>query len=103
MTDGTDPSIEAAIGRMLTAYDALVELGETVDDEWSYVQDLSSAWRERLAAIGADRGAESLDPAVSAGLDAAIEEIGRITDPHRAIDWLSTYPQVALVALGERP
>ena len=26
-----------------------------------------------------------------------------ITDPHRAIDWLSTYPQVVLIALGERP
>jgi hypothetical protein len=103
MTDGTDPSIEAAIGRLLTAYDDLVELGETVDDEWSYVQDLSSAWRERLAAVGADRATEALDPAVSAGFDTAIEEIGRITDPHRAIDWLSTYPQVALVALGERP
>jgi hypothetical protein len=103
MTDGTDPSIEAAIGRLLTAYDDLVELGETVDDEWSYVQDLSSAWRERLAAVGADRATEALDLAVSAGFDTAIEEIGRITDPHRAIDWLSTYPQVALVALGERP
>ena len=25
------------------------------------------------------------------------------SDPHRAIDWLSTFPQVVLVALGERP
>jgi hypothetical protein len=24
-----------------------------------------------------------------------------VTDPHRAIDWLSTLPQVALAALGE--
>lgn len=30
-----------------------------------------------------------------------VEEAGRITDPHRAIDWLSTLPQVALAALGE--
>ena len=33
----------------------------------------------------------------------AIDEIGRISDPHRAIDWLSTFPQVVLLALGEPP
>jgi hypothetical protein len=103
MTDGTDRTIEAAIGRALTAYDALVELGETIDDEWSYIQDLSDAWRERLAAVVAERGSAHIDPAVAEALDAACEEIGRIADPHRAIDWLSTFPQVALLALGERP
>ena len=30
-------------------------------------------------------------------------EAAAIDDPHRAIDWLSTYPQVLLVAVGERP
>ena len=34
-------------------------------------------------------------------IDRAIDEIGLITDPHRAIDWLSTFPQVVLLALGE--
>ena len=38
-----------------------------------------------------------------AAIDRAIDEIGRIGDPHRAIDWLSTFPQVVLSALGERP
>jgi hypothetical protein len=37
--------------------------------------------------------------------DAAIEwleaEAARIADPHRAIDWLSTLPQAALLAIGE--
>lgn len=101
MTDGTQPTVDAAIGRALIAYDALVELGETVDDEWSYVQDLSEAWRGRLEGVGRERAAEVLDPAVDAAFDAAIGEIALISDPHRAIDWLSTFPQVALVALGE--
>ncbi len=39
----------------------------------------------------------------SEAVDRAIDEIGRIEDPHRAIDWLSTFPQVVLLALGERP
>jgi hypothetical protein len=101
MTDGTQPTVDAAIGRALAAYDDLVELGETVDDEWSYVQDLAEAWRGRLEDVGRDRAGELLEPAVDAAVDAAIGEILRIADPHRAIDWLSTFPQVALVALGE--
>ena len=103
MTDATGATVEAAIGRALSAYDALAELGEDIEDEWSYIQDLSEAWRDRLEAVAADRAAEPIDPAVAAAIDAAIEEIGRITDPHRAIDWLSTFPQVALLALGEPP
>jgi hypothetical protein len=103
MTDGTQLTVDAAIGRALAAYDALVELGETVEDEWSYVQDLSDAWRGRLEDVGRDRVGEVLDPAVDAAIDTAIDETARISDPHRAIDWLSTFPQVALVALGEAP
>jgi hypothetical protein len=36
-------------------------------------------------------------------VDRAIDEIRRIEDPHRAIDWLSTFPQVVLVAVGATP
>ena len=39
----------------------------------------------------------------AAAIDRAIDEIGRISDPHRAIDWLSTFPQVVLIGLGEEP
>jgi hypothetical protein len=67
------------------------------------VTDLSSAWRERLDAVDAARGAEVVDDATLAAIDRAVDEIGRISDPHRAIDWLSTFPQVVLVALGEEP
>ena len=38
----------------------------------------------------------------SDAIDEAIVEIGSIADPHRAIDWLSTFPQVVLLAIGER-
>lgn len=92
-----------AIERALAAYAELTELGEEIEDEWSYVNDLASAWRERLEAVGDARAGAILDPAVDAAIDRAIDEIGRITDPHRAIDWLSTFPQVALLALGDTP
>jgi hypothetical protein len=38
---------------------------------------------------------------VEAAIVRLIDEIGRISDPHRAIDWLSTFPQAALLALGD--
>ncbi len=44
-----------------------------------------------------------MEPTVDAAIDRLIDEVDRITDPHRAIDWLSTFPQVALLALGETP
>ena len=96
-------TVDEAIDRALAAYARLTERSEEVEDEWSYVNDLSAAWRERLeGAAGPGTGAP-LDPAVDAAIDRLIDEVDRITDPHRAIDWLSTFPQVALLALGETP
>jgi hypothetical protein len=96
-------TIQLAIDRALAAYGGLTELGETIDDEWSYVNDLSDAWRTRLLAVSDHRGDEPVASAVSVAIDRAIEEIGLIEDRHRAIDWLSTFPQVVLIALGEAP
>lgn len=96
-------TVADAIERALSAYAELTEVGEDVEDEWSYVNDLASAWRDRLEVVALARAGVSLDPAVDAAIDRAIDEIGRITDPHRAIDWLSTFPQVTLLALGETP
>lgn len=94
-------TIQSAIDRAIGAYGALAELGESIEDEWSYVNDLGEAWRTRLDAVVTRRGDEPIQDELSMAIDRAIEEIGLISDPHRAIDWLSTFPQVVLVALGE--
>jgi len=96
-------TIRDAIDRVHAAYAALGELGEEIEDEWSYVTDLTEAWRTRLDEVAADRGGEALAAEATTAVDRAIDEIGRIEDPHRAIDWLSTFPQVVLLALGELP
>jgi|SRR6187200_1292773 len=96
-------TIAGAIERALSAYAGLTELGEGIEDEWSYVNDLASAWRDRLEAVAAARGDTGIEQATDDAIERAIDEIGLITDPHRAIDWLSTFPQVTLLALGETP
>jgi hypothetical protein len=96
-------TVTTAIDVALSALEALAELGEDVDDEWQYIQDLVAAWRDRLEAVSAARGHEPIAPAVGAAIVRLADEAALIRDPHRAIDWLSTLPQVALVALGERP
>jgi hypothetical protein len=96
-------TIRDALERAIDAYLVLVEIGEGVEDEWSYVTDLSEAWRTRFDEVVARHGDTDATDETSAAIDRAIDEIGRITDPHRAIDWLSTFPQVVLVAVGARP
>lgn len=96
-------TIKPAIDRALEAYSALTERGEELEDEWSYVNELADAWRRRLAEVADRRGMEPAPEAFGAAVDRAIAEIGAITDPHRAIDWLSTFPQVVLLAVGEQP
>lgn len=100
----TDPStIADLIRRALDGYAGLISLGEAVEDEWSYVNDLAGTWTARLEAVADGRGANAASPAQADAIERALDEIASITDPHRAIDWLSTFPQVVLVAIGERP
>lgn len=90
--------------RVVAALGRLAALGETVEDEWTYIQDLQAVWTARLRAVAvADRPAGALPPLVEleAAIDRLVAEVDLIADPHRAIDWLSTLPQVTLVALGE--
>jgi 3-hydroxy-3-methylglutaryl CoA synthase len=96
-------TVHDAIERALDAYVVLEELGEQIEDEWSYVADLTDVWRTRFDEVAGHRGETDISDEVSAAIDHAIDEIARIEDPHRAIDWLSTFPQVVLVSLGERP
>ena len=96
-------TVRSTLDRALDAIDGLQQLGEEIDDEWTYVTDLGEAWRSRLEGVVAGRGDEALNEAASAAVDRAIDEVALISDAHRAIDWLSTFPQVVLVAVGERP
>jgi hypothetical protein len=96
-------TISEALDRALDAYAVLAELGEGIEDEWSYVNDLTDAWRTRFDEVVVRHGEDDASDEASAAIDRAIDEIQRIEDPHRAIDWLSTFPQVVLVAVGARP
>ena len=83
----------------LAALGVLADLGETIEDEWTYVTKLTEMGRARLHAAVPDPGA--LVPAeIASAIDTLADEAGRITDPHRAIDWLSTLPAIAELALG---
>jgi hypothetical protein len=96
-------TVDAAIDGALETLDALATLGEDVADEWQYVQDLVDAWRGRLEEVAIGRSGEALTPERGAAVVRVSVEAGMIEDPHRAIDWLSTFPQVVLATLGERP
>jgi hypothetical protein len=86
--------------RAAVAYSALADLAESVEDEWQYVTDLVDAYLPGIRALaGADGGRPPAMEAVAA-VDEAIAEIGLISDPHRAIDWLSTVPPVVALAWG---
>ncbi len=94
-------SIPALAERIVDAIGRLVALAEAVDDEWTYIHDLEAVWVARLRAVAADRVSEAADPTIEPAIDQLVVESGLITDPHRAIDWLSTLPQATLVAFGE--
>ncbi|HKG55760.1 MAG TPA: hypothetical protein VKA85_00750 [Candidatus Limnocylindrales bacterium] len=95
------PTIAAEIGRALATLEALATRGEEIEDEWQYVTDLHAVWRDRLIEVAALRGTEALSSDRERAIGTAIAAAERIEDPHRVIDWLSTFPQVALLALGE--
>jgi hypothetical protein len=94
-------TISQLIDRALAGFDALAVTAEPIADELQYLTDLDTVWRARLLAVTATRGVEPAPPGAAEAIEALVEEAARVTDPHRAIDWLSTLPQVALAALGE--
>jgi hypothetical protein len=96
-------SVADAITAASAAYDELLERAEDVEDEWSYVNDLADAWRARLADVADARGGGPAGSGVADAVAALSAEARAIDDPHRAIDWLSTFPQVLRIAVGERP
>jgi len=58
-------SIQTVVDRALQAYAGLGELGESIEDEWSYVNDLTQSWEQRLAEVAADRAADVTPEAVA--------------------------------------
>ena len=96
---GSNSAADVA-ARAAEAYEALGGLAETVEDEWQYVTDLVDAYLPSIRGlVGADPG-RALAADVIAAVDEAICEIALITDPHKAIDWLSTFPHLVALALG---
>jgi len=93
--------LDAVLGRALAMLVALGELGEQIQDEWQYVNDLVRIHTADLRALAA-ADPRAVDPASARAVDLAIEEAGLVADPHRAIDWISTFPQVVRLALETR-
>lgn len=94
-------SVADLITRARAAFGVLATTAEPVADEFQYLADLETVWGARLAAVSAARGPEAAPAGAEAAIEALEAEAAAISDPHRAIDWMSTLPQVALAALGE--
>ena len=86
-----------AVAHVLEAMDRLEVVGETVGDDAQYVLDVARAWRVTLGKA-AERGQTLTQEQVRA-VELAVAEASAVSDPHRAIDWLSTLPQLTLLAL----
>ena len=69
-------TIRTAIEAALEAYATLASLGEEIEDEWSYVNDLADAWRDRLASVVEARGDTRPRARRPRPIERAIEEIG---------------------------
>ena len=94
-------TVRSLLDRALEALDALGAQGEEIEDEWTYVTDLVAAQRFRFELIADRRGDEPVSEAAEAAAELAAEETRLIADPHRAIDWLSTFPELVALAIGE--
>lgn len=89
------------VDRVRAAFGGLAATADEVGEEVQYLADLETVWGARLRAVAEARGLEAAPPGSVAAIEALEAEAAAVTDPHRAIDWMSTLPQVALAALGE--
>ena len=93
--------LRAVLEGAIATLESLGALGEEIEDEWTYVTDLVAAQRLRLEAIAERRGDEPATDASERAVELAVEEAALVTDPHRAIDWLSTFPELVAMAVDE--
>lgn len=96
-------TIDALLLRAVESLDILADTATPVDDEWQYVGDLVTVWGAALRAVADARAGQAPPLGAEAAIDRLATEAASIADPHRAIDWLSTLPLVALLAVGEGP
>ena len=94
-------TIPELMERAIAGLEALAATAEPVEDEQQYVRDLVLVWSTRLRTVSADRATQAGAPEQDDAIEWIAAEAARVADPHRAIDWLSTLPQVALLAVGE--
>jgi hypothetical protein len=94
-------TIPELMEQAIAALESLAVTAEPIDDEQQYVRDLVLVWSARLRTVGADRATQAGNPEQDDAIAWIAAEAARVSDPHRAIDWLSTLPQVALLAVGE--
>jgi hypothetical protein len=93
--------VATLVRRATDAHARLARRAEAVEDEWQYIADLETVWSARLGQVASARARESVTQGTEAAVEALVAEVEQVVDPHRAIDWLSTFPAVVLLALGE--
>lgn len=96
-------TVDAVLLRAVLSLGVLADAAAPVDDEWQYVGDLVTVWGGTLRAVAEARAGQTAPAGAEAAVDRLAAEAASIADPHRAIDWLSTAPLVALLAVGEPP
>jgi hypothetical protein len=101
--DSTPGTVAGVLAHARVGYAELLAVAETIEDEWSETNELATAWQDRFDLLESTRGSEAVDGRIVLATRALVAEAATIDDPHRAIDWLSTFPQVLLIALGDQP
>lgn len=96
-------TVDALLLRAAESLAVLADTAAPVDDEWQYVADLVTVWGGSLRAVAEARAGQAAPRGAEAAIERLAAEAASIADPHRAIDWLSTLPLVALLAVGEAP
>jgi hypothetical protein len=97
------PTVDALLLRAVESLGVLADTAAPVEDEWQYVRDLVTVWGGALRAVADAQAGRAAPPGAEAAIERLAVEVASIDDPHRAIDWLSTLPVVALLAVGEGP
>jgi hypothetical protein len=96
-------TVDTLLLRAVEPLEALAGTAAPVEEEWQYVRDLVTVWGGVLRAVAAERAGTPAPEGAEAAIERLAAEAAAVADPHRAIDWLSTLPQVALLAVGEAP